>query len=260
LFANFFSFYYVVTKLYSEDIASRAVFFLFLFPFSIFYRSYFTEGLFLLLLLWFAYFTLQKRWLQAVICSAFLSITKPYGIVFLPILLINLYFSIQKKEVTWRQAYLYLFLSTVPLLIWFYFCYIQTGNPFYWQVAESIFYPANNVIFSNLKQIFLFWSLPFHGFHESKVDVSTLVFTFVLLLLSRKFLKPQLWSISLLLWFAPLLTKDLMSYTRFEIVSFPLFIYLGAKIKGVSFYVVSGMFLVGLFVTSLYFINWYWIG
>ena len=53
LILNFLSLYFMIKQFYSPGIAFKTIFLLFLFPFSMFYRSYFTEGLFLFLLIWF---------------------------------------------------------------------------------------------------------------------------------------------------------------------------------------------------------------
>lgn len=60
LLINFWSLIYVLKKFTDEKIAIRTAFLLFLFPFSIFFRSYFTESLFLFLLIWFTHFLLKK--------------------------------------------------------------------------------------------------------------------------------------------------------------------------------------------------------
>lgn len=88
------------------------------------------------------------------------------------------------------------------------------------------------------------------------------IITFVVLLWSRKFFKnyPQLWWMSFLIWIAPLLLKDLMSYSRYQIISFPLFIFLAGNISGWKFYALCLVFLGLLLVTSLYFVNWQWVG
>lgn len=61
LIVNFLSLIYIIKKLISEDVGIKTAFLLFLFPFSIFYRSYFTEGLFLFFLIWFSHYFLKKN-------------------------------------------------------------------------------------------------------------------------------------------------------------------------------------------------------
>lgn len=261
--ANFTSLYFVITKLYSEKIALKTSFLLFLFPFSIFYRSYFTEGLFLLLLIWFSYLLIKKRWLGATIAFSLITITRPNGLFLAPIFASLLYKGVKNANLSWQKAVGYLALSAVPLSLWMVYNFLQTGSPLYWYTVQSAWYTFQNLSFpliNNLKTILSFQDLPLHSFHSSKLDVLTILGVFVLLIMSRKKLAPILWWISLVLWLFPLLLKDTMSFSRYQIVSFPLFLYLATVLKGNYYLAAVALAIIGLFRISLYFINWWWLG
>ncbi len=263
LIANFFSLYYVVSKLYSSKIAQKAVWLLFLFPFSIFYRSYFTEGLFLFLLTWFAYFLIKKQLFIAAIFTSLLFIARPNGSILGIIFFYHLYKAIRNKEISLTMASLYVVLILIPYSVWHYLCYINTGDPFYWYHIQSLWYSSPSIfqtIWNNIMRVLTYWHLPLHESSNSKIDTLMVILGGMLLLKSKRFLKPQLWWISLFIWIFPLLVKDTMSYSRFQSVSFPLFIYLAYVLKRTHFIIVSIIFFILLLLTSIFFVNWYWIG
>jgi Gpi18-like mannosyltransferase len=263
LLANFFSLYYVISRLYSERIALKAILLLFLFPFGIFYRSYFTEGLFLLLLTWFAYFLIRKKLFIAAIFTSLLFVARPNGSVMGLIFFYQLYKAVRAKKLSLMMAGLYTVLIVIPYGAWHYLCYMNAGDPFYWYHVQSLWYSSSSVlqtVWDNIMRVLTYWQLPLHEAHNSKVDTLIVILGGILLFKSKKFLKPQLWWISLLLWIFPLLLKDTMSFSRFQSVSFPLFIYLAMTLNKAYFIIVSAIFFILLCMTSIIFVNWYWVG
>jgi Gpi18-like mannosyltransferase len=263
LLLNFFSLYYVVTKLYSDSVALRTIFLLFLFPFGIFYRSYFTEGLFLLLLTWFAYFVIRKKLFIAALVTSLLFVTRPNGTIVSLIFYYSLYKSIRNREISVQKVFVYILLSIIPFSAWLYYCYTTTGDALYWYHVQSFWYSSPSIfqtVIHNVVRVFTYWQLPFHGYSYSQIDTLIVIFACLFLVDSKRILKPQLWWISLILWIVPLLVKDTMSYSRYQSVSFPIFIYLAYLCRGVSFTILASIFGILLFITSILFVNWYWIG
>jgi Gpi18-like mannosyltransferase len=262
MLVNFISLYFVIKRLYSRNKALKTIFLLFFFPFSIFYRSYFTEGLFLLLLVWFSYFLIKKSWLLSALFLSLLSVTRPNGVVLDLLFLFVVGKAFWYKQVSLRRLIGSFVISVLPFIGWLWFCYVFTGNPLYWATVQNAWFVSSliSIWFHNLSTIFHFFSLSLHAFHSSRIDVLTIFIAGILLFYSRKKLKPELWWISFLLWLAPLFMKDMMSYSRYQIVSFPLFLYLAQNSKGVGYVVLLGVFCLGLFLLSLFFVNWYWIG
>lgn len=263
LLADFFCLYYIVAKLYDESIAIRTAWLLFLFPFSIFYRSYYTEGLFLFLLLWYSYFLIKKRWFLSVFFASLLFITRPNGIILGLILFFSLGRAVIKKELNMWKVLVCILLSLAFFSGWLYFNYTRAGDPFFWVEVQDYWYRGKSVfttVFNNVQNVLFFFNLPFHKTHSSKVDVAVFVGTLVILVMSRKFLKTQLWWISFLTWVVPFLMKDTMSFSRYQIISFPLFIYLASIIKNGKFGITVGVLIGILFYMGLYLVNWYWLG
>jgi hypothetical protein len=257
------SLYFVIHKLYNPSLAIKTTLLLFLFPFSIFFRSYFAEGLQLFLLIWFAYFLMQKKFLPCALFLGFLNITKGSGMLLNVLYIVLLAQYIFSHKLKPAKGLLCLIVIATPLILWAIYNYIQTGNPFYFYAIQRSWdsTPAYLHIVQNLWTIIHLFELPLHSFHTSFINTSLAIFIFVLLILSRKHLPSILWWISFLLWFTPFISIDLMSFSRYQTVSFPLFLFAALLMRNNKIYIPTDIIFFGLLLLiSLYFVNWYWIG
>lgn len=265
LYINFGSLYFVISKLYNKGLAQKAVFLLFFFPFSVFFRSYFAEGVYLFLLIWFSYFLIKRKLLYSALFLCLLNITKANGILLNFLFLYVTLKEFQLKKASLKKTALYLFIAGAGYLLWVAYVYKQTGDPFYFYSVLKAWYPVQLSPPPPLYNVILFvygLRLPLvHSVHFSQIDMAIAGVTAVLLASSRKFLKPELWWISFCLWILPLVTRDFASFSRYQSVSFPLFIYLAHLLKSrVSFSLAIIFMTIGFGVTFLCFVNWYWIG
>ncbi len=260
---NIISLIYVIGKTMSEKIAVKTTILLFLFPFSIFYRSYFTESLFLFLLIWYSHFLIKKKMVLSSALFGLLNITRGSAVLlYIP----HLYFLLREyraKTISFTKFLASVFFSIVPLALWSLFNYFQTGDFLYFMKVRSEWIGGINIInrvTENLKKIATPDYQELHYFDSSKIDIFILFAVFVVLISSFKILNRKLWIISLCLFLSPLIFNSLMSFSRMQIISFPIFIYLATILKGKWFALAAGSFALGLFLVSLYFINWHWIG
>lgn len=264
LLADFISLYYIVTKLYDERIAFRTSILMFIYPFSIFYRSYFAEGLFLFFLLWFCYFLSTKKWFYATLFLAFLCVTRPTGMFLIPLYVILILKAVvdNKYNMSVLKFFEYSFVASIPFVGWLYYCYNTTGNSFFWMHTDtgwlrpSVLHPIS----FNITQLIHFGSLKFHYFGNSKIEDITLLIVIAILIFSKKRLKPELWWTCFLLAIPIPFIKDLISFSRFQSISFPLFLYISLLLDGSKFIIVCTILYILLLLTSLYFVNWYWVG
>ncbi len=262
LLISFASLYLFVSDFFSGIIARKTVWLLFLFPFSVFYRSYYTESLFLTLSVWFLFFLLKKNFLLSGIFLALLNITKgrafPLNLLFLISLLIDL----KHRRINLRTFFLSLTLALIPLAAWCLYNYQTTGDFFFFSRLIDVWkpHPAWMSLLYNFIGILKFVYLPFLTFHYSQVEIATFFICLFLLYRSRTFLPRELWWFSLLTCIFPLLTVDFTSYSRFQSVSFPLFLYIAAAAPRRLYICLILLFLPLFFLTSLFFINWYWVG
>jgi hypothetical protein len=95
---------------YSKALAQRAVWFLFIFPTSYFLHIGYTESLFLMLALSCVYAARRKRWLMAGVFCALTCMTRPNGVVLLPVLIVEAahQYRIIRR---WRWQWLYIALA-----------------------------------------------------------------------------------------------------------------------------------------------------
>ncbi len=263
LVADFFSIYFVVRSLFSKAVALKTIFLLFLFPFSIFYRSYFTEGLELFLLTWFCYFLIKKQFFITALFLALLDVSRGNVWILNLLYLYYLWQAVRTKQLLLKQAVAYFTVSLLPLIAWLAFNYQQTGTPFYFYNVRAAWFSAPSFLlvpFYNLFTIILFPVLPVHAFHYSQIDILVVFLLLGLLIKSKSVLPKVLWWTSFLLWLAPLITTSLMSFTRYQIISFPIFIYLALKLKQPYYLIAVTVLTISLFLTSILFVNWYWLG
>lgn len=264
LIGNFFSLYKIITLFYPKNIAIRTIFLLFLFPFSIFYRSYFTEGLYLFLLTWSIYFFAKKRYIATSALLGLLLITKANGFL---LNIFFIYYVIKKRKLdttSWKKLLAIFSIMIAPLCLWIVFCFYKTHNPFYFITIRSAWF--NLGIFSpvtigyNLYLMINFFKLPLHAFHYSQVDSFMVFATGMVLFFSFKKIPHILWIVAFSLWLSPLLVTDTQSFSRYQSISFPMFLYLAKVMPPWCYKILTVVFFSMLIFISIAFVNWYWIG
>lgn len=263
LIINSVSLYWVISKLLNKNLALKSVLLVLLFPFGIFLRSYYAEGLFLFLLIWIGYFLAVNKFLLSAMLLGLLSVTKGNGV------LINLYFlalvakQFYKKKLNLLKALIILILISIPILSWMIYQYFQTGDPLYSHHILKQWYSRGFSVLTPLYNIFLIsviTKLPFHTHHFSQLDILVALSVLFILIKSYKALPRSLWWISFLLWGTPLLVRDFAGFSRYQSVNYPLFIFLAQSLSKTSYKIVCVVMGLCLLVVSLFFINWYWIG
>ena len=263
LAAGFYSLYWVTARLYNQQIAYKTAFLLFLFPFSIFYRSYYTEGLFLLLLIWYVFFLVKKNLFAVSLMQGLLMVTRPTGLFLTPLTLILMLKDVIKKKIDASKVLLYLSLIFIFFSVWLIFNWKMTGNIFYWKFVQNSWFSTGSffdVLRHNYFLLKSFFLLPLHDIHASKIDILAFLLFGWGVFHSIGFLKKELWWVSMLMWIMPILIKDTTSFTRYQIVSFPIFIYLASLLNRKWLAVIASIFYALLLFLSLYFVNWTWLG
>lgn len=261
--AIFLSLYYIFNKLYTSTLAFKTIFLIFLFPFGIFFRSYYSEGLFLLLLVWFTYFIVKKQWISASLSASLLYVTRPTGLFLFPLLLLLMANEIRLKRIASLKSLTLTVFSLVPFSGWLIFNYLMTGSPTYWMSVQSSWFITPSIFDTlryNLTIMAHFFQLPIHDIYLSRIDTAIFIYAGFLVYTSRKYLSRKLWWIGFILWLFPLLTHNTMSYSRYQSVNFPLFIFAASQLRGVWYATISLILFVLLLITSLFFVNWHWVG
>jgi len=97
---------------YSKEMAQRAVWFLFIFPTSYFLHIGYTESLFLMVALSCVFAARKQRWLLAGFFGALACLTRPTGLVLLPVLMAEVahqYWTTRR----WRWQWLWIFVAVL---------------------------------------------------------------------------------------------------------------------------------------------------
>jgi hypothetical protein len=256
----FVSAYFVSSHWFSEKIAAKTTLLMTLFPFSIYLRGYYNEGLRLLLFIWLCYCIDKKKYGYAAVLLGLSCVASGVSLLLLPVFLIILLLAYRTHTIQLRNVFLYLIISGMPFLFWVLFCYFQTKDPFFFLFAMSSWVkPYSIPILQNIKLLFTFLWLPMRGFHGSQIDEFVIVVTLITAYYARKILPRTIWWLTCVLAITPLLVQDSVSYARFAIVLFPFFVVAARKIRQRYFVLTLVGFGIALLIISLGFINWYWV-
>lgn len=191
-----------------------------------------------------------------------LNITRGTGILLLLPYFYYIYKDYQAKKISLIKSITSLVLIIAPGALWGLFNFIKTGEFLYFMQVRSAWFGGNNFVeqfINNINKLFSPFSQSFHSFHSSQVDLLIIYLGIVLLFLSIGRISAKLWLISWCLFITPLLFNDTMSFSRMQIVSFPIFLFIANELKNKS-YIIAAVFGALLLLVSLYFVNWHWVG
>lgn len=151
---------------YKKEIAQLSVILLMLFPTSFYFASFYTESLFLALVVWSFYFARTKRWIMAGVLGALLTATRVVGLALLPALLMEVWE--QRREIGPRldssriqrgkgdlgKAIFGILLVPLGLIAYMIFLKKQTGDPLEFFHSVEVFGEQRSASFILLPQVF----------------------------------------------------------------------------------------------------------
>ncbi len=260
--------YKLVALDYKDHIAKQVIILFLVFPTSFFFGIYYTESLFLSLIVWSFYFARKNNFLMASIIAALASATRVVGIVMLPILVLE--FFLQKRKNV-LELLLPIFVSPLGLIYYMDFLLKRTGDPLVFFHTVTIFGEQRSSTLILLPQVlyrYIFKIIPFVNYSYFPVVFTTFlefgVATIFIVLIVIGLFKIRL-SYSLyaaLTFIIPSLAGSFSSMPRYALVVFPVFLLFGLFInKAPKFYkyiFFSGM-LILMGVTAAFFWRGYWI-
>jgi hypothetical protein len=247
----------IIIKLgFDESSARRALGLLFVFPVSFFLSAFYPESLFLFLTIAGFTLALEEKWFWTAVCAALVIITKPSGIV--PVFALGwLYMEMSHwriKDI--RPSAGWFILAPLALLLHFYYLYLISGHVFAFSDAMSAWGGLQTGMFQQ----------PLQNLSGSSLDVFKIDFILVILFLVFSIYIVSKWPIKAFGIFAVLMvilsvaTGLLVSVSRFLLVTFPVFVLLGEKLKRQEWY--NALVAVCFALQIIYFagwINYYWI-
>ena len=267
--------YRLVREQYAPDLAPCTVLYLAIFPAAFFFWAIYSEGLFLLLALGMFYAAGRGRWWVAGLCMAAAFWTRPFGIVLIPCLLVELALAwrgadsgrvVRPRALDVLAALGVPLLAGLALLVW---SALALGNPLVflstqadWNRAFS--WPWETVI--NAFKVAAAMQFQYQEENQSWFYLATLILFGVLAVAgwARNWLRlPHALYLTLGLLF-PLFSatprNPLLSFPRFVLVLFPAFILLAAAGRRPWLhYLILTVSLLLLALYTIRFTNWFWV-
>lgn len=271
IFIALIGIYKLVKIDFKDNIAKLTIIFFLIFPTSFYFGTYYTESLFLALIIWSFYFARQKNFLFASILAAFASATRLIGIAMLPVLLIEYFLQNKKISKSNFLPLISIFLSVSGLVLYMYYLFQKTGDPliFFHQVSiygdqrsqtliflPQVFYRYIFEIFPNIS--FLFFPVVFTTLLEFFISL-----TFIILILfgiSRLRLSYSIYSI--IAFFIPTLSGSFSSMPRYVLAIFPVYILMSLLVEKLpKSYKISILFVMLILMTIATSMFWrgYWV-
>lgn len=260
-----------------------------LFPTSFFFGAFYTESLFLILVLQAFIFSHKKNWLMASIFAGLASATRIIGIFLLPALLWEYLINHESSnlfiknilQTNYRQKIIkqikerilnknlihIILLSSSGLIIYMSYLYFKFNDPIYFFHVQSefgggrqeslILYPQ--VVFRYIK--ILLTARPFDlKYFTYVLEFIAGTIGLLAILFSIKKFKISHLIFSLGAFFIPTLTGTFSSMPRYILVCFPLFFFIGMNLKNkqskIIYLAISSILLL---INTILFIQGYWV-
>ncbi|OGM22989.1 hypothetical protein A2961_01150 [Candidatus Woesebacteria bacterium RIFCSPLOWO2_01_FULL_39_21] len=227
---------YKLIKLdFKENVAMWSLTGLLIFPTSFYFASFYTESLFLMVVIWSFYFARKGKWFLTGMLGALLSATRLVGIVLLPSLIIEYIKQKRGLKIASRKS---LFLFLIPLGIVTYMIYLNkvTNDPLEFLHTVEIFGFQRSSALVLLPQVFyryLLKILPNLDYSYLSVVFTTLLeFSVALIFLALSVLTFFRLRLSYavytsLAFIIPTLSGSFSSMPRYVLVLFPAYIMIG---------------------------------
>lgn len=246
---------------------------LLLFPTSFFLGAFYSETLFLLLVLGGFYLARKKQWLAASLAAALASGTRVVGIFLWPALIYELWLQTKPQSLaifwqTSRKELLTLTLAATGLIGYMVYLWQVFADPLYFFHVQSEFGAGRQesiILFPQViwRYIKILWTTrPFDWKYFSYVQDLVLSLGALTALSGwYKKIRPSYLLFALLAFFLPTLTGTLSSMPRYILVIFPLFLLAGELMAKKSlwraFVLTAGLIL--LIINTILFVQGYWV-
>ena len=242
---------------FDDATASRAGWYLLVFPTSFFLSAAYGESLFLALSLGAILAGRRGSWWQAGILGGLAALTRPFGVLIILPLAIEAWEQRAERPL-WRSA---LTMTPIPLALLGYMAYLayQFGDPMAFLNAQSGWDRSLMAPWDTISR-FLDGPFELNSGPHSLVDFAFMLLAAVLAIASWKVLRRSYAAYITALVVFPLLTGSLVSYPRFVLTYFPMFLVLaivGRRPVLDRAILVSSMGIGALFM-ALY-ARWYWV-
>lgn len=220
--------------------ARKMVLLLLAFPTAFFLSVAYSESLFLALCVMAFYYLFKKNILFACILCFLLPLTRAQALLFIvPVVTLFLQTAMGPKGDWWEASKVYLppvAATGAGIAAYFLFCFWQLGDPFAGIDAQQHSIAQNSI--ANLLRPGLWFIRNFltleptlHDFTTSLIDRSLFVLSLPVLVGVWRTQHRAIAMYAIVTLLVPALAGNFMSYSRHLMLVFPLFMYLGLKLK-----------------------------
>lgn len=254
-------FYRYICKNASQKEAWTTIITFLLFPTTFFAVSFYSESVFLLLIVLVFTFIKSKNLFLAAILSSFAYLARFVG-VFLAISVFYVYFEGIKFEVkNLGRKFFYTWISFFGFLFYGLYLQVSTNDPFRFLSAQTFWQRSSSDPFSTIFSYF--WAFiighnrPINDYFDF---LAVLVFSSILILGIKKISAP-LWIFSMLVILIPASTSTLTSMPRYVLASIGAFVIIGKYLDKRPYLKIPvwSLLLVLQTVLLALFINGYWV-
>ncbi len=263
-------FYKLISIDFDKKIALGSVILLTFFPTSFYFGSIYTESLFLFLVLGAFFFLRKNNFIAAGVFSALASATRIFGLLLVPVLLIEAYLKFKKREImdTGELAKMAVGILLAPLgtLLYMMFLRLNFDNPLYFLTSQPLFgadRTAGNLIFLPqviYRYIKIFITVPLSSplFLNALLEFIFTILVFICLALFYKKMRLSYFIFTLGCLILPTLTGTLSSMPRYSLMGFLLLPFIVQAIKRYYSLLLTIFVTIGIILIS-FFIRGYWI-
>ncbi len=249
-------FYKLALLYFDKTIAKKVILLLLVFPTSFYFLTAYSEGLFFLLVVASFLFFKKSKFLYAAIFVSLASVTRIAGLGLVLALILEIQITTGFNKKNW-----FILLSPLGFLIYCFYLFNQTGDPFYFLQAELHWQRSLTIPYISFWETIKSLSIP--GFaaknFNALLDLGFAVFGVGLTIRSFRFLPPAFCIYALISVLFPLFTPTLSSIPRFLLPIFPIFMLLAnIKKEGLIFgYQLISTMLLAVF--TILFVCGYWV-
>ena len=251
--------------------AKWTVILLLIFPTSFYFGTFYTESVFLALVVWSFYFARRGNFLVASILAAFLSATKVIGVLMFPILMVE-YFLQNRKRLTFNYwSFGAIFISPLGILVYLYYLWKQTGDPLNFLSNVAIFGQQRSSSLVILPQVFyryIFKILPQLTYSYFPVVFTTYLelwcaLIFLIVIIYGFFRLRMSYALYALFgYIVPTLAGSFSSLPRYVLVIFPVFMLMAIMMSRIRmlyrWVFLSGMIILLVIAQGLFW-RGYWV-
>lgn len=268
---SLYYFYKLIRIDFDHKIALGAVVLLVSFPTSFYFGSVYTESLFLLLVLATLYFTRKGNFLAAGIFSLFASVTRIFGLLLIPVLLIELYLKIKSGEIklnSWEttKGMIGILLAPFGTLLYMLYLRLNFENPLYFLTSQPLFgaerTPNSLILLPQVlyRYIKIFTTVPLNSllFFNAFLEFIFTVIPLAVLVIFYKKMRISYFIFTLGCLILPTLTGTLSSMPRYSLMGFLILPFVMQKIHK-NYKLLIGIFVsIGIILVS-FFTRGYWV-